>query len=67
MSKTDRNGVEVPLEYQQRNLVEDICPCGGERFLEQPAGYYTCQSCFSTWAGDPTEADIVEYMATSTE
>lgn len=63
---TDRYDNEVPPELDGVDLKSAFdCPnCGvGERFIERPAGYYTCPGCWSTWAGDPENANIVDYVS----
>ena len=67
MSSTvvDWHGVEAPADLDGADL-RDGCPsCGydGDRCFEQlPAGYYTCLRCFSTWAGDLDDAELVTYL-----
>lgn len=61
----DWNGIEVPPGLDGVDLTTgDGCPnCDGETpYIESPAGYYTCPDCWSTWAGDPENADMVDYL-----
>jgi len=55
----------VPTELDGVDLRNaDECPnCGDSEnaWIQRPAGYYTCPTCTSTWAGDPTDAELVEY------
>jgi len=63
---TDRFGNEVPPELDGVDLLNaDACPnCGDDEnaWIQQPAGYYSCPTCWSTWAGDPDDATIVDYL-----
>jgi ribosomal protein L37AE/L43A len=67
MSVTDRNGIEVPAELDGVDLLSaEECPnCGDSEnaWIQNPAGYYTCPTCWSTWAGDAEDATIVDYVA----
>jgi ribosomal protein L37AE/L43A len=68
---TDRYGNEVPPDLDGVDLWNaDACPnCGDSEnaWIQRPAGYYTCPTCSSTWAGDPEEADIVDYVEAEVE
>lgn len=66
---TDRTGTEVPAELDGVDLTSGDCPnCDGSTpYIQNPAGYYTCPDCWSTWAGDPEEASIVDYCKADTE
>ncbi len=61
----DRHGIEAPASVDGVDLENaDECPVCLDRregVLEQPAGYYHCQNCWSTWAGDYRNATIVDY------
>lgn len=59
---TDWYDAEAPTEYQDRDLVHDICPCGDDGFIEGPAGYFRCEGCLTTWAGDPENAELVQFF-----
>lgn len=62
---TDRYGKEVPADLDGVDLLAaGECPeCGDSEnaWIQRPARYYTCPTCMSTWAGDPTNASIVTY------
>ena len=62
---TDWHGVEAPASLDGADL-HDGCPsCGYDSsncFEQVPAGYYTCLRCFSTWAGEPSSAELVTYL-----
>jgi hypothetical protein len=61
---TDRVGTEAPASVDSIDLAAaDECPvCGGTTgLLEMPAGYYHCESCWTTWAGDLADARLVDY------
>lgn len=63
--KRDAMGAVVPDDVDGVNLLEsDECPACSSRdgYFENPAGYYHCDSCHSTWAGDPEDASIVHYF-----
>ena len=63
---TDWHGVDAPAAMDGVSLHQGCPNCGfesgSETFLEVPAGYYTCQRCFSTWAGSPEDADLVTHL-----
>lgn len=62
---TDRYGTEAPARLDGVDLLDaEECPnCGDDSnpWIQRPAGYYTCPTCWSTWAGDRTDADLVDY------
>lgn len=61
----DRHGAEAPAELDDVDLTDGCPACGADDppvFTEQPAGYYTCDTCFSTWAGDIHDANLVAYF-----
>lgn len=64
---TDRVGTEAPASLERVNLeAADECPaCGGTTgLLERPAGYYHCEGCWTTWAGELSDALLVDYCHT---
>ena len=66
----DRQGTEAPADLDGVDL-RDGCPnCGDDEppvFTEYPAGYYTCDSCYSTWSGNFDNASLVLYLQAETE
>lgn len=64
---TDRHGTEAPAELDGVDLLSaDACPNCGDTdsyWIQHPAGYYHCPTCWSTWAGDPDDASLVDYVA----
>lgn len=62
----DRHGIEVPAELDGVDLLHaDACPnCGDDEnpWIQNPAGYYTCPTCYSTWAGSRDDASIIDYL-----
>lgn len=60
---TDRFDNEVPPELDGVDIRHECPNCGDEdsAWIQRPAGYYTCPTCWSTWAGDPEDANIVDY------
>ena len=61
----DWYGVEAPAGLSGIDLSDaDACPvCDGtEGHAEGPAGYYRCLDCFTKWAGDYQNAELVAYF-----
>lgn len=55
---------EAPAELDGVDLIEaSHCPaCGSTaQYEQQPAGYYHCTSCRTIWAGDRSNAELVDY------
>lgn len=66
----DRQGTEAPAELDGVDLLDGCPNCGADEppvYTEYPAGYYTCDDCFSTWAGDVEDASLVMYLKTDSE
>jgi len=61
----DRQGVEAPAELDGVDLRGGCPNCGDDDapvFVEYPAGYYTCDSCGSTWSGHFDNASLVLFL-----
>jgi hypothetical protein len=61
----DRKGIEAPADLDGVDLYDGCPNCGHDdgtsTFEQNPAGYFTCANCWTTWAGDPSEASLVDY------